>query len=99
MKKKTIVIDGKEYIQKDAEVEATEEVVEESTATEEVTAEAIDEGTTGTEDGGDVEAKVDEAAEKIVAKLGLDNLHKTVENLQKQLAEKIGKLPGGHSMP
>lgn len=73
MSKKTIVVDGKTYELKEAE--GSEVATEEEEAPEEV-AEEVAEDT----DEDDVDASIDAAAEKIVAKLGLDKLHKKLDD-------------------
>jgi HK97 family phage major capsid protein len=68
---KKFIIDGVEYIAKDSEEAAKVEETGAETAAEETA---------------DLETKIDEAAEKMVAKLGLDELHKKFDELRNAVA-------------
>lgn len=71
MNKKTIEIDGKTYVLKDADVEVTPKEEVEDTTTGETVEEVVE------------EEKIDEAVEKVVAKLGLDKIQKQLDDIQK----------------
>lgn len=84
MSKKTITINGKEYIEKDVD-ETVEEAQTEETPVEETTEE------TETEESS-VEEQIDAVAEKVVASLGIQKLHEKIDALaQEKAAPEVNK--------
>lgn len=85
---KQIEINGKMYELKEVD-EATEETTEEETPAVEETVEetpaeeATDDGASAEEES--VEVKLDDVAEKLVAKLGIGDLHKKIADLQNEV--------------
>lgn len=89
MGKKIVKINGKKYLVDD-ETKQMEEVEEEGEpeeggeGTDEEAGEGTGEGTGSEEEEGGEEEKIDEAAEKIVKSLGIEDLRKQVQDLNEQ---------------
>jgi len=75
--KKKIIIDGVEYIAKDASEASAEEVAVEETPVADTAEETVDEAV--------LDTKIDEASEKILAKLGISEINQKLKEIQDQI--------------